>query len=85
MELGPDQIEKIDSRLIKANDMIRDILGEEFEIGHSYFIEDNENIQDFDTWYNEIIEYEIIPLIEEYFFDDLDIVKELKMVLGDRI
>ncbi len=60
-------------------------MGEEFEIGHSYFIEDSENIQVFNTWYNEIINYEILPLIEEYFFDDLDIVEELKMILGDTI
>lgn len=85
MNLDFNQIEKINSRLIKTNNMIKDTLGEDFEIGHSYFIEDSENIQDFNTWYNEIINYEIIPLIEEYFFDDLDIVEELKMVLGDRI
>ncbi|MCF6462926.1 AAA family ATPase [Clostridium sp. Cult1] len=85
MELDSEQIEKINSRLIKTNNIIRDTLGEEFEIGHSYFIEDSENIQVFNTWYNEIINYEILPLIEEYFFDDLDIVEELKMILGDTI
>lgn len=85
MELDSDQIEMINYRLIETNSKIKDILGEDFEIGHSYFIEDSENIQDFNTWYKEILNYEIIPLIEEYFFDDLDIVEELKIVLGDRI
>lgn len=85
MELDLEQIEKINSGLIETNSKIKDILGENFEIGHSYFIEDSRNIEDFNTWYHEIINYEIIPLIEEYFFDDLDIVEELKMVLGDRI
>lgn len=47
-------------------------LGEGFCIGHSYFCE-LENTND-DTLSN-IVEYELIPLIKEYWFDELDLVK----------
>ncbi|MGL6298879.1 MAG: AAA family ATPase [Methanobacteriaceae archaeon] len=44
-------------------------LGTGFRIGHSYFCgkctKDNQ-------WYNSIINYEIAPLLREYWFDDLD-------------
>lgn len=41
-------------------------LGKGFKIGHSYFCKyENTN-----NWYEEIIKYEIAPLIEEYWFDD---------------
>lgn len=43
-------------------------LGEEFQIGHSYFCESISN--DENNWLEEVIEYEIIPLLEEYWFDD---------------
>lgn len=44
-------------------------LGKGFKIGHSYFC----NIQEItDETIESIIKYEIIPLIEEYWFDDVD-------------
>lgn len=42
-------------------------LGSGFRIGHSYF-SSNENIDD--VWLSEIVEYELIPLITEYWFDE---------------
>ena len=47
-----------------AND---DNLGEGFKIGHSYFCTD-EDITD--EWLDNVIEYEIKPLISEYWFDE---------------
>ncbi len=41
-------------------------LGKGFRIGHSYFC----NYQDSENWYEEIIDYDIGPLLEEYWFDD---------------
>ena len=42
-------------------------LGEGFRIGHSYFcgcdLIDND-------WINELVEYELIPLMKEYWFDE---------------
>ena len=50
-------------------------LGKGFQIGHSYFCQPKGN----DTqWYRNIIEYEIIPLLNEYWFDKPEKVKSLK-------
>lgn len=43
-------------------------LGKGFTIGHSYFCDVVGRTVD-DTWYEEIIELEIRPLLEEYWFD----------------
>ena len=52
-----------------------DTLGEGFCIGHSYFcgLENNEAI---DTRLTTIVEYELIPLLKEYWFDEPTKVKE---------
>lgn len=61
-------------------------LGKGFEIGHSYFAPENKTDID-DEWVRGVVEYEIIPLIEEYWFDDDKKVDEwtkaLYQVLGD--
>lgn len=57
-----DAVEKLNEEI--AND---DNLGKGFEIGHSYFCT-NEDITD--EWLNNVIEYEIKPLISEYWFDE---------------
>lgn len=49
-------------------------LGSGFRIGHSYFC-DCENINS--GWYETIIRYEIAPLLEEYWFDDIETAKSL--------
>ena len=41
-------------------------LGKGFCIGHSYFCGNNSN----DNWLSSVIEYEIIPMLNEYWFDD---------------
>ena len=50
-----------------------DNLGDGFKIGHSYFCTD-EDITD--EWINDVIEYEIKPLISEYWFDEPKKVKD---------
>ena len=42
-------------------------LGEGFRIGHSYFVTKNEITDDF---LDSIVEYELIPLLREYWFDE---------------
>jgi len=42
-----------------------------FRIGHSYFCNVPVGTGDVE-WYNSIIKHEIIPLIEEYWFDNDD-------------
>ena len=56
------------AKIIELNKAIKEdtSLGKGFEIGHSYFISDNIN----DEWVKSDVEYEIIPLIEEYWFDN---------------
>ena len=57
------------TRMNNVNSMISNDLGRGFEIGHSYFI-DTLNPQDYRTSYNYIIEYEIMPQLEEYYLDE---------------
>lgn len=42
-------------------------LGEGFAIGHSYFCGQDTCT---DAWLKEVIEYDLIPILEEYWFDD---------------
>lgn len=44
-------------------------LGAGFRIGHSYFIKGEKESID-DAWLNSVVNYEIIPLLEEYWFDE---------------
>lgn len=50
-------------------------LGEGFEIGHSYFCMDKDAPVT-DIWLKSVVEYELIPLISEYWFDDKDKISE---------
>ncbi len=47
-----------------------EVLGEGFQIGHSYF--SNLTKENVDNELNNIVEYEIIPLLKEYWFDEKD-------------
>lgn len=62
------------------NDIENDIsLGRGFCIGHSYFCSNNEVFSEED--YRTIVEYEILPLLNEYWFDDIEKVSEWKRKL----
>ena len=54
-------------------------LGKGFKIGHSYFCNPSRE----EDWYKNIIEYEINPLIEEYWFDDDEKVAQIKKMISD--
>lgn len=57
-------------------------LGKGFEIGHSYFC--NLDKKDLDKNIKSILKYEIIPMIEEYWFDNRDKYEEWKkQLLGE--
>ena len=58
-------------------------LGEGFRIGHSFFC--NLNEKDVEEQLNYIIEYEIIPLIKEYWFDEPDKVRDWSIKLRDSL
>lgn len=63
-----DLIEKIILRMNYLNNQIAadGNLGRGFKIGHSYFCNPSTD----ENWYQSVIEYEINPLIEEYWFDN---------------
>ncbi len=68
------------NKFININDLISKDLGQGFEIGHSYFV-DSLNEDDFDSLYSLIVEYELKPLLEEYWYDDENKVYEYKNML----
>lgn len=76
------------ARIKELNNAIRkdSTLGKGFEIGHSYFAPEDKSIID-DTWVRNVVEYEIIPLIEEYWFDNEkkrdEWIKTLYQALGE--
>jgi 5-methylcytosine-specific restriction protein B len=77
-------IEHICTSLTKVNKRISEDnnLGEGFQIGHSYFCTyvkgENEEL-----WWNNILRFEIKPLLQEIWFDNSDRVSEmLKILIG---
>ena len=67
-----DFIQEIISKLRNLNENIKadKNLGEGFLIGHSYFC--NAPSSNESDWFEKIVKYEIAPLLEEYWFDDLE-------------
>lgn len=63
-------VESLIDKYIKLNDYIKETLGKDFMIGHSYFIGQQLDIDNFDEIYRDIVNYEIKPLLEEYYYDD---------------
>lgn len=47
-----------------------DSLGEGFCIGHSYFVYDNNCRTDVEAWLKNVVEYDILPMLNEYWFDE---------------
>ncbi len=69
LTVGSKKFDRLISEIKLLNDDISSdsSLGEGFRIGHSYFCE---QIEANDKRINEIIKYEIIPLVKEYWFDN---------------
>lgn len=68
-EKNSSKLEKLISTVELLNNAIAadESLGDGFRIGHSYFCTDDEVT---DGWLKSVIEYEVIPLIKEYWFDE---------------
>jgi len=65
---------RLDQLLIQLNKRITLLIGRDYQIGHSYFM-DVDTLEDLRfTWY-----HRIIPLLQEYFYHDS---KRLKAVIG---
>ena len=61
--------------LERINKRVKVLKGDDYHIGHSYFM----NISDEDSL-REAFENKVIPLLNEYFYEDL---KKVQMILGD--
>lgn len=89
--LKNDDFNKVINSIIELNEKIKDkpALGEGFCIGHSYFCiskdrnkkEYEECLKDIKVWLKNIINYEIIPILKSYCFDDKDTFNELSTPL----
>jgi 5-methylcytosine-specific restriction enzyme B len=66
-------IQTLCSKITRLNEKIiaDKNLGEGFQIGHSFFCADINNKSE-NRWFEDIIRFEIAPLLEEYWFDDLE-------------
>lgn len=75
--LSKEMTSNIIDKLNLVNSKIADDknLGNGFSIGHSFFCSFNKD-EDEKSWYKRIISLEIKPLLEEYWFDDSDKVKQ---------
>ena len=68
-------LKSIGDRMTELNDEIATdrTLGAQFRIGHSYVTPAlGDAINDAHTWFRSIVEWEIAPMLEEYWFDNLD-------------
>lgn len=76
-----DIISSITNKMITLNNIINsdDSLGDGFEIGHSYFCSYKSG--EHNKWLTNVFKYEIIPLIEEYWFDDQQLIDEYTSII----
>ena len=68
-------LDEIERRINTLNDdiAIDSSLGAQFKVGHSYVTPAvGMNITDAKEWFGEVVETEIGPLLDEYWFDDLE-------------
>lgn len=68
-DLNSERFNKLIDKIKELNRKIvsDDSLGEGFEIGHSYFCGQQEIT---DAWLHQVINYDIIPMLQEYWFDN---------------
>lgn len=59
-----------------------DTLGPDFLIGHSYFCNTTAVT---DSWVKGVVDYELIPLLREYWFDEPEIVDEWSLKLRETL
>ena len=70
-------LDKVVDHIEQLNDVIcaDTSLGEGFAIGHSYFCGLKQNAE-LNKKIEEIVRYDVIPMLEEYWFDDQKTLKE---------
>ncbi|MTI94360.1 MAG: AAA family ATPase [Firmicutes bacterium] len=81
-----DVLQEIERRIRSLNEEIASdaSLGAQFRLGHSYITPAiGTTIQDAREWFRQVVETEIVPLLEEYWFDSLDKAQKAKARLLD--
>jgi 5-methylcytosine-specific restriction protein B len=71
--MKPELVKLIVERMTALNKEIKDdpLLGENYQIGHSFFCPNGDNFAGLDkNWFYGIVRTEIIPLLKEYWFDN---------------
>jgi 5-methylcytosine-specific restriction enzyme B len=79
--MKPGLVDRIVERMSALNRQIREdpLLGENYQIGHSYFTPPGEDFSGLDEdWYRLIVRTEIVPLLREYWFDNLQKAEEME-------
>ncbi len=76
-KMASDKLDRLIEVVKALNQSINEdaSLGGGFRIGHSYFIKGADDGTD-DAWLSMVVRYEIIPLLQEYWFDEQSKVKE---------
>lgn len=84
VEKDSPKLEKLITAVESLNSTISadESLGDGFRIGHSYFCTDDEIT---DEWLKSVVEYEVIPLIKEYWFDEPTKVRDWSATLRSAI
>lgn len=73
--IATDILDEIESKILSLNTVITSdsSLGEQFSIGHSYVTPPfGIPIKDAREWFRQVVDTEIGPLLDEYWFDSLD-------------
>ena len=71
--MNADLVQLVMERMSELNREIREdpLLGENYQIGHSFFLPRGDNFAGLDkNWYDGIVRTEIVPLLKEYWFDN---------------
>lgn len=79
--MKPQLVDLIVSRMTDLNQQIMDdpLLGENYQVGHSYFTPRGDNFSALEIgWYRSIVHTEIVPLLKEYWFDNPRKVEEVE-------
>jgi 5-methylcytosine-specific restriction enzyme B len=72
-----DVVERIGARMSALNDEVTRTLGPQFAVGHSYLTPARgRGVPNPLAWFRAVVETEIAPLLEEYWYENLEKAKE---------
>ena len=80
--VAPELAARIERKMVNLNNSIAGTLGAQFKVGHSY-VTPTRRLASGETrqWFSEVVETEIVPLLEEYWFDDDEQVEKARAEL----